>query len=84
MLRVIKNVTIDMPNVNDVSNAGFSVHEVTLSTPEDACNRIKKTLTGFEKEHFPPNNVIPQRLCPAYFSATEDLKFRDVLSAIIN
>ena len=72
----------DLRNVDDVSNAGASVPEASVSTLEDVCNRIKKNLTGFEKEHFSPKNVMPERLCSAYFRAIEDLKFQDVLSAI--
>ena len=45
-----------------------------LSTP-DVCNRIKKNLTGFEREHFSPKNVMPERLCSAFFRAIEDLRF---------
>ena len=35
-------------------------------------------------EHFSPKNVMPERLCSAYFRTTEDLKFQDVLSAVTN
>ena len=75
---------MDLPNVDDVSNAGVSVPEACVSTPEDVYNRIKKKLTGVEKEHLSPKNVMPERLCSAYFRAPEDLKFQDVLNAITN
>ena len=45
---------------------------------------MKKNLTSFEKEHFSPKNVMPERLCSAYFRVTEDLKFQYVLSVITN
>ena len=45
---------------------------------------MKKNLTSFEKEHFSPKNVMPERLCSAYFRTTEDLKFQVVLSALTN
>ena len=61
-----------------------AVAETSVSSPEDVCNRMKKNLTSFEKEHFSPKNVMPERLCSAYFRTTEDLKFQDVLSAITN
>ena len=80
----VKNVTMDLCNVDDVSNGCASVSEASVSTLEDVCNRIKKNLTCFEKEHFSPKNVMPERLCSAYFRAIEDLKFQDVLSAITN
>ena len=80
----VENVTLDLPNVSDELSADVSVAEASVSTPEDVCNRIKKNLTSFEKEHFSPKNVMPERLCSAYFHATEDLKFQDVLSAITN
>ena len=67
---------MDLPNVDDVSNAGASAPKASVSTPEDVCNRIKKNLTGLEKEHFSPRS--------ACFRAIEDLKFQDVLSAITN
>ena len=72
---------MDLPNVSDELNA---VAETSVSSPEDVCNRMKKNLTSFEKEHFSPKNVMPERLCSAYFRTTEDLKFQDVLSAITN
>ena len=56
----IKNVMLDLPNVDDVSNAGVSVTEASVSTPEDVCNRIKKNLIGFEKDTFLPS-VMPER-----------------------
>ena len=37
---------IDLPNVDDVSNACASVPKGSVSTPEDVCNRIKKNLTA--------------------------------------
>ena len=80
----VKNVMVDLLNVDDTTNAGASVSEVSVSAPEDVCNRIKKNLTDFEKEHFSPKNVMPERLCSAYFRAIEDLKFQDVLTAITN
>ena len=61
-----------------------AVAETSVSSPEDVCNRMKKNLTSFEKEHFSPKNVMPERLCSAYFRTTEDLKFQDVLSAVTN
>ena len=70
-----------MPNVSDELNA---VAETSVSSPEDVCNRIRKNLTSFKKEHFSPKNVMPERLCSAYFRTPEDLKFQDVLSAITN
>ena len=56
----VEYVVMDLPNVNDVSNAGGSVGEASVCTSEDACNRIKKHLIGFEKEHFSPKNVMPE------------------------
>ena len=75
---------MDLPNVDDVSNASASVSEVSVSTPENVCNRIKKNLAGFEVEHFSPKNVMRERLCSVYFRRIEDLKFQDVLSAVTN
>ena len=72
---------MDLPNVSDELNA---VAETSVSVPEDVCNRMKKNLTSFEKEHFSPKNVMPEGLCSAYFRTTEDLKFQDVLSAVTN
>ena len=80
----VKNIMMDLRNVDDVSNAGAPVSEASVSTPEDVWNRIKKNLTGFEKECFSSKNVMPERLCSAYFRAIEDLKFEEVLSAITN
>ena len=77
----VENGTLDLPNVSDELNA---VAETSVSSPEDVCNRMKKYLTTFEKEHFSPKNVMPDRLCSTYFRITEDLKFEDVLSAITN
>ena len=48
----MKNVMLDLPNVDDVSLACVSVAEASVSSPEDVCNRIKKNLTGFEKDTF--------------------------------
>ena len=33
---------LDVPNVDDVSNARVSVAEASVSNPEDVCYRIKK------------------------------------------
>ena len=41
-------------NADDVSNACVSVAEASVSTPKDVCNRIKKNLTGLEKDIFHP------------------------------
>ena len=68
----VENGTLDLPNVSDELNA---VAETSVSSPEDVCNRIKKNLTSFKKEHFSPKNVMPERLCSAYVRTTEDLKF---------
>ena len=75
----VQNGTLN--NASDELNA---VAETSVSSPEDVCNRIKKNLTSFEKEHFSVKNVMPERLCSVYFRTTEDLKFQDVLSAITN
>ena len=56
----IKNVMLDLPNVDDVSNAGVFLAEASVSTPEDVCNRIKKNLIGFEKDTS-PKSVMPER-----------------------
>jgi len=40
----VKNVTMDLPNVDDVSNAGACVPKASVSTP-DGCKLIKKNLT---------------------------------------
>ena len=72
----VENGTLDLRNVSDELNAGISVAETSVSTPEDVCNRIKKNLTSFEKGHFSPKNVMPERLCSAYFRVAEDLKFQ--------
>ena len=45
---------------------------------------LKKNLTSFEKEHFCPKNVMPERLCFAHFRTFEYLMFQGVLSAITN
>ena len=77
----LENGTLDLPNVSDELNA---VAETSVSVPEDVCNRMRKNLTSFEKEHFSPKNVMPEGLFSAYFRTTEDLKFQDVLSAVTN
>ena len=69
----VENGTLDLHNVSDELNAGVSVAETSVSTSEDVCNRIKKNLTSFEKEHFSPKNVMPERLCSAYFRVTEEV-----------
>ena len=69
----VENGTLDLPNVSDELNA---VAETSVSSPEDVYNRMKKYLTSFEKEHFSPKNVMPDRLCSTYFRITEDLKFK--------
>ena len=48
-----ENVMMDLPNVDDVSNAVASVPKASVST-SDVCNRIKKNLTGFEKKKITP------------------------------
>ena len=35
---------LDLPNVDDVSNACVSVAEASVSTPEDVCYRMKRIL----------------------------------------
>ena len=45
---------------------------------------LRKNLTGLEKKYFSPKNVMPDRLCSAYFRAIEDLRFQDILSAVTN
>ena len=40
----IKNVALDLPNVDDVSNGSVSVAEASVSTPEDVCYRFKRNL----------------------------------------
>ena len=62
----------DLPNVDDVSNAGASVAEASVSAPEDVFNRIKKNLTGFKKNTFLPRMSLPERLCSVYFRGIED------------
>ena len=58
----VKNVMKDFPNVDDVSNAGASVAEASVSAPEDVFNCIMKNLTGFKKKHFSPKNVIAREV----------------------
>ena len=43
---------LDLPNVDDVSNACVSVAEASLCSPEDVGSRIKKNVTGFKKDTF--------------------------------
>ena len=50
----MKKVMLDLSNADDVSLAFVSVAEASVSTLEDVCNRIKKNLTGFEKDTFLP------------------------------
>ena len=38
----MRKVMLDVPNVDDVSNARVSVAEASVSNPEDVCYRIKK------------------------------------------
>ena len=41
----IKNVMLDLPNADDVSNASVSVAEASVSvTPEYVCYRMKRNL----------------------------------------
>ena len=42
--RMIKNVMLDLPNVDNVSNASVSVAEASVSTPEDVCSRFERNL----------------------------------------
>ena len=51
----VENGSLVLPNVSDELNA---VAETSVSSPEDVCNRLKKNLPSFEKEHFSPKNVI--------------------------
>ena len=53
---------VGLPDISDELNA---VAETSVSFPEDVCNRVKKNLTSFEKDHFSPKNVMPERLCSA-------------------
>ena len=62
----MKNVMLDLPNADDASLAFVSVAEASVSTPEDVCNRIKKNLTGFEKDTFLPLHVVRQSTLSAY------------------
>ena len=81
----VKNVMVDLHKIGDVSSAGASAPVASVSTADDVYNRVKeKNLTAFKKKHFSPKNVMPERLCSAYFSAVEDLRFQDVLGAITN
>ena len=63
----IKNVVLDLPNVDDESNTGVSVPEASVSTPEDVCNRVKKNLTGFEKDIFLPRVSCQRDNAPPIF-----------------
>ena len=71
----MKKVILDFPNADDVSLACVSVAEASVSTPEDVCNRIKKNLTGFEKDTFLPrvlcqrDNAPPVSVLPRISSA---------------
>ena len=56
----VENVTLDLPNVSDELNAGVSVAETSVSTPEDVCNRIKKNLTTVSVT----NVVTHSHICP--------------------
>ena len=58
---------MDSPNVDDESNAGASVPKASVSTPEDVRNRIKKNLTGLEKEHFSPRMSSQREYAPRVF-----------------
>ena len=67
----MKKVMLDLSNADDVSLACVSVAEASVSTPEDVCNRIKKNLTGFEKDtSFSPTflllHVVRQSTLSAY------------------
>ena len=42
--KMVKNVMLDLPNVDDVSNAGVFVAEASVSAPEDVCYRFKRNL----------------------------------------
>ena len=68
----VEYVVMDLPNVNNVSNAGGSIGEASVCTFDDVCNLIKKHLIGLEKEvqHFSPKNVMPEfmlRVFPCYW-----------------
>ena len=67
----MKKVMLDLSNADDVSLACVSVAEASVSTPEDVCNRIKKNLTGFEKDTFLPLHVVRQRTLSAYADDTQ-------------
>ena len=41
--------------------------KASVSTPEDVCNRIKKNLTGLEKEHFSPRMSSQREYAPRVF-----------------
>ena len=56
-------------NVYDLTNACVSVAEASVSNPDDSCNCTNKKLTGFEKEHFSFENVMPDRLSFEMFLA---------------
>ena len=74
----MKKVMLDLPNADDVSLACLSVSEASVSTPEDGCNRIKKNLTGFEKDTF-----LPRVSCQRDNSPPLSVLLR-ILSAITN
>ena len=40
----MKNVMLDLPNADDVSNASVSVAEASVSTPENVRYRFKRNL----------------------------------------
>ena len=52
----VENGTLDLLNVSNESNA---VGETSVSSPENVCNRMKKSLTSFKQDHFSPKNVMP-------------------------
>ena len=76
---------MDLPNVDDVSNAGACVPKASVSILLMSATMLN--LTGFEKEHFSPKNIMPERESSAYFLSIEDLKFHHcqirVLTAIM-
>ena len=61
----------DLPKVDDVSNAGASVPEASVSSPEDIALKQLKKGRLFSQE------CLPERLSSAYFCAIGDLKFQD-------
>ena len=72
---------LDLPNLDDVSNTGVPLPEASVSTPEDVCNRMKKNLTGFEKDTFLPRVSCQRDNAPPIFVL---LKVLIVLSAVTN